>query len=218
MVFGLIITTFLVAIAVDALVLRRLAEKRAKKLAKHEAIDHYLAPNVEAQQDILFHAGHTWVRVLRAVVEVGLDDFTQRFVGDITKIEVPEEGAKLQKGQRAWTIRFGDRSLTQMAPISGRVIEVNHELLDNPTAANDAPYKSWLVKILPDSLASEVPDLYTASRFLKWIDVQKARLVQESFPELGIAYGDGAQMIKGAARQIDDEKWESVAKKIFGSK
>jgi len=218
MVFMLILATFLAAIAVDALVLRRLAEKRAKSLAKQEAIDHYLAPEVEGKQDILFHEGHTWVRVLRAVVEVGLDDFTQRFVGDITKIEAPEPGTKITKGQRAWTIRFGERSLTQMAPISGRVIEVNHELLADPTAANNAPYKAWLVKILPDGLATEVPDLYTPSRFSKWIDIQKARLVQESFPELGIAYGDGAQLMKGAARQIDDANWEAVAKKIFGSK
>ncbi|MDP8224311.1 MAG: glycine cleavage system protein H [Candidatus Lernaella stagnicola] len=218
MVFALIFATFLVAIAVDALVIKRLAERKAKELAKNEAIDQYLAPKVEEQQNLLFHQGHTWVRVLRAVVEVGLDDFTNRFVGAITKIDVPEVGAKVEKGQRAWTIHFGERSLTQMAPISGRVIEVNHELLENPGMLADAPYQGWVVKILPEALASEVPDLYTPSRFLKWIDMQKARLVQESFPELGMAYGDGAQMINGAASQLDDDKWEAIAKKLFGSK
>jgi len=105
-----------------------------------------------------------------------------------------------------------------MAPITGRVIEINHELLDDPEMVGEAPYKGWIVKILPEALASDVPDLYTPSRFLKWIDMQKARLVQESFPEMGIAYGDGAQIVKGAALQIDDDKWDSVSTKLFGSK
>jgi len=216
MVFALIFATFLVAIAVDAFVLRRYAEKKAVVLAKKEAIDKYIAPSMEEAQDILFHQGHTWVRLLRAVVEVGLDDFTQRFVGDITKIEAPEPGAKVEKGKRAWTIRFGDRSLTQLAPVTGRVIEVNEELLANPTVLADDPCKKWIVKVLPEALASEVPDLYTPSRFHKWMDRQKAWLVQDSHPELGISYGDGAQVKAGAAREIEDERWERVAKKLFG--
>jgi glycine cleavage system H protein len=217
MVFALIIATALVAVAVDALLIRRLAEKKAKELAKREAIDHYIAPRVEESQDLLFHQGHTWVRVLRAVVEVGLDDFTRRLVGDITKIDVPEPGAKLQKGKQAWTLRFGDRSLTQMAPVSGRVIEVNQAVLKNPSLLKESTYKGgWLIKVLPDALANEVPDLYTPSRFMKWIDIQKARLVQESFPELGLAYGDGAPMKSGAANEIDKDRWQEIAKKLFG--
>lgn len=218
MVFALVIATFLVAVAIDAFVIKRLVHKKAKELAKREAIDQYLAPQVEEAQDMLFHQGHTWVRVLRAVVEVGLDDFTSRLVGEITKIDTPEAGTKLQKGKKAWTIHFGDRSLTQLAPITGRIIEVNQELLSDPKSLNDSPYKNaWIIKILPDALTSEVPDLYTPSRFYKWVDLQKARLVQESFPEMGMAYGDGATMINGAARSIDSEKWQQIAKKLFGT-
>jgi glycine cleavage system H protein len=218
MVFALVIATFLAAVAVDALVIKRLAEKKAKVLAKREAIDQYIAPKVEEAQDLLFHQGHTWVRVLRAVVEIGFDDFTKRLVGEVTKIEAPEVGARVVKGKKAWTIHFGDRTLTQLAPITGRVIEVNRELVEKPTSFGGSVYKnSWIVKILPEALASEVPDLYTPSRFLKWIDMQKARLVQESFPELGMAYGDGATMKDGAAREIDAAKWQQIAKKLFGA-
>jgi hypothetical protein len=68
-------------------------------LAKKEAIDKYIAPSMEEAQDILFHQGHTWVRLLRAVVEVGLDDFTQRFVGDITRLKLPN-WRKVEKRQK----------------------------------------------------------------------------------------------------------------------
>jgi glycine cleavage system H protein len=218
MVFALVIATFLAAVAVDALIVKRLAEKKAKTLAKQQAIDEYLAPRVEESQDLLFHQGHTWVRVLRAVVEVGLDDFTRRLVGSVTKIDAPEVGTKLEKGKKAWTVQFGERSLTQLAPISGRVIEVNQELLSNPAMLNGSVYKKgWIIKILPEALANEVPELYTPTRFMKWVDMQKARLVQESFPELGMAYGDGATMKDGAAQEIDGETWRQIAKKLFGT-
>jgi glycine cleavage system H protein len=218
MPFAIIIVGFLVAVAVDALIIKQLAGKKAKVLAKQEAIDHYIAPKVEESQDLLFHQGHTWVRVVRAVVEVGLDDFTRRLVGPVTKIDVPEVGTKLVKGKTAWTIHFGDRTLTQLAPITGRVIERNREVLDSPAKLGGSVYKdAWIVKILPEALANEVPDLYTASRFLKWIDMQKARLIQESFPELGMAYGDGATLKDGAAQEIAPEKWQQIAKKLFGA-
>jgi len=217
MVFALILIVAVVAVAVDALIIKRLAHKKAVVMAKKEAIDQYLAPKVEEAQDLLFHQGHTWVRVLRAVVEVGLDDFTHRLVGEVTKIDAPKIGSKLEKGKKAWTIYFGDRSLTQLAPVTGRVIEINQELLAKPALLNEKVYKGWIVKVLPEALAREVPELYTPSRFHKWVDIQKARLVQETTPEVGLAYGDGATILNGAAQQIDPAKWQDIAKKLFGS-
>jgi hypothetical protein len=81
--------------------------------------------------------------------------------------------------------------------------------------AGGDPCKKWIVKVLPEALASEVPDLYTPSRFHSgWI----ARRLGwcRTVTRVGISYGDGAQVKAGAAREIEDETWERVAKKLFG--
>jgi len=217
MVALFVVLTFAIAIAVDVLVVKRLAETRAQQIVEAKAQSQQQMSEANEAEDILFHQGHTWVRVRRAVVEVGLDDFTHRFVGDITKVDVPEPGTRIAKGKKAWTIHFGDRSLTQLAPISGMVFEVNTKAMKDPHLIGDSPYKEgWIMKLLPDALSQELPDLYTPSRFLKWIDLQKARFVRESFPELGLVYGDGEKLVHGVAQEIEADKWELIARKLFG--
>lgn len=219
MVIILVALTFAIAIVVDAVVVRQLAEKRAEQLYENRMDKQELIPEPTEAQDMLFHEGHTWVRVKRAVIEVGLDGFTKRFVGDISKIDVPVAGTNIAKGKKAWTIHFGDRSLTQLAPISGMVFEVNNKVLKDPKILEDSAYKEgWILKIMPDSLSQELRELYTPSRFMKWADLQKAWFVREVYsPKLGMVYGDGEQLMNGAALQIEKEKWELVVRKFFGS-
>ncbi len=218
MVFLFVALTFILAVAIDVFVVKRLAEKKADAIIQAHSAATKEVPELEEAQDILFHEGHTWVRVKRAVVEVGLDDFTQRFVGDISEIKVPEPGTRIKKGKNAWTIRFGDRELKQQMPISGMIFEVNSKVLKDPSLLTGSPYKEgWIVKILPDALSQELPDLYTPSRFLKWIDIQKASFLKDSSPELGLVYNDGETLTPGAANQIERDKWNEVARKIFGT-
>jgi len=210
-----VICTFALAIAVDALVVKKLADRRIKHLAGRH--DRQPATTVIENPHTLYHSGHTWVKVRRALVEVGLDDFTRSLVGQITGIETPQAGEKVNKGAKAWTIRFGKRSLTQLAPISGTVFEVNQNVVNDPSLLSQKTDKDgWIFRMVPDALSQELPDLYTPIRFSKWIDLQKAQLVKESFPELGLVYGDGERLVSGAALQLDEDKWEIVARKLFG--
>jgi len=218
MVILMVALTFAVAVVVDAILVKRLAERRAEVLYTERVEKEKKIPELEEMQDILFHEGHTWVRVKRAVVEIGLDAFTKQFVGEVTKIDCPAPGTKITKGKKAWTVHFGDRTLTQLAPISGMVFEVNAKLVKDPKALTDSPYRDgWIVKILPDTLSQELPELYTPSRFMKWIDLQKAQFLRENFAGLGVVYGDGENLAPGAAMQIDKAKWELVSRKLFGS-
>lgn len=218
MVIMLVALTFAVAIVIDAVVVKRLAERRAEQMYTERVDKDKGIPDLEEMQDILFHEGHTWVRVKRAVVEIGLDAFTKQFVGDVTKIDCPAPGTKIAKGKKAWTISFGDRSLTQLAPISGMVFEVNTKLIKDPKLLSESPYRDgWIVKMLPDTLSQELPELYTPSRFMKWIDLQKSQVLRENFAGLGVVYGDGENLAPGAAMQIERDKWELVSRKLFGS-
>ncbi|MDP8255888.1 MAG: glycine cleavage system protein H [Candidatus Alcyoniella australis] len=210
----LVILTLAAFILIDALVVRRLAEKKANVIVK--ANTEQAAPELEQQQDRLYHEGHTWVEVQRAAVAVGLDDFAKRFIGDIEQIDVPSPGAKIKRGSKLWTIKFGDRKLSQPAPISGRIIEVNKRALKNPHLLVDPDGgETWIMKILPTALNSELHDLYSSSRFAKWTEFQRNRFFRDAFPDLGMVYGDGGELVEGAALTLDKEQWEQLASQMF---
>jgi len=218
MVVMLVVATFAIAIMVDVALVRRLAEKKARQLVSQRVVAEQLEESTDADRDLMFHEGHTWVKLLKAVVSVGLDDFTQRFVGKIDKIEVPKTGAKVKRGQRLWTVRFGDRSFTQVAPVSGTVVEVNERLIADPTVINRSPYAAgWVLKIVPDSLNRELPELLSPSRFERWVHSQKSKFFPEFLPDLQPAYGDGGELVNGAASQLDEARWEELSRKLFGA-
>jgi len=213
MVIIVVAMAFAVAIAVDLLLVKRLAEKKAMGMAKAAEI-----PAIDQAKELLFNEGHAWMRVLKADVALGLDDFAQRFVGTIEKIDAPKPGSRIKKGEKLWTIRFGNRSFSQAAPVTGRVIEVNERLVKDPALVNRSPYKEgWIVKVRPESLGQEIPELSNATRFERWTDLQKAKYFREFFPDLGVVYGDGGELIPGAARQIDEKTWEKLSKRLFGN-
>jgi glycine cleavage system H protein len=212
----LVILFFVAAIAVDALIVERLARQKAKQLFQ----DHYMSgliPEPEAEQDLLFHEGHSWLRMDKALFAVGMDEFTRRLLGDVDAIETPVPGTEVTKGRTAWTVRVGERRLEMKAPISGRVYAVNDALVRDPNLLSRGVYEQgWIMKIVPDHALRELPDLYTPARFMKWLELQKSRLVAAVTPEIGMSMADGAAIDDGAIRSVDEATWGRIREIVFG--
>lgn len=214
MVIIIVAAFFITAIALDALVVERLAHRKAKEMfLKKFALDAMGEPD----RDMLYTEGHTWLRLDRAAFAVGLDEFTRRLAGTIDAIQAPEPGDRVTKGKTAWTLRIGERELAMPSPLTGTVYEVHRDLVSNPAQlgnpfANDA----WIIKIAPDHALSELPDLYTPARFRKWFDLQKVRLFAACAPQLGPAMADGDEVQEGAARHMDDDTWNHVCEIVYG--
>ena len=114
-------------------------------------------------------------------IKVGLDDFTQQVMGNIDEIEIPLPGGKLNQGEVAWKIRHGERTLSQLAPLGGTVVEVNEKLRRDPTLANRSPYEEgWILKIQTKVLSKEMPELMDSFQFKAHFDQCKATLMSSS--------------------------------------
>jgi len=176
---------------------------------------------VEFPRDVYYHKGHAWARVegekKGSVVRVGLDDLTQQVMGDIEAIEVPSVGAKIRQGEVAWKIRHGGRTLKQLAPISGTVVEVNERVVKDPSIVNRSPYeKGWIMKIEPTSFGEEKGKLMDAIQFQVAFDQVKAALRSSIQPQaLGAVYSDGEGMIRGIVDQLDERSWSIFVAEVF---
>ena len=95
-----------------------------------------------------FSGGHVWVRVEGAEAVLGLSDYLQDQMGEITKLELPDLGDVLRAGRRMGHVESEEASSPLEAPLTGEVVEVNPEPLENPDLINLDPYSGgWLLSI-----------------------------------------------------------------------
>ncbi len=228
MVVILVALTFLVVILAQV-ISRRVAHRRKLYLAQAEGTWANVPPLAVAPVsgrvpqfpgDIYYHRGHAWVRLEEGnMMKIGLDDFTQQVMGDIEGIEVPSPGGKLSQGEVAWRVRHGKRKLNQLAPLGGTVVEVNEKLRKDPTLINRSPYEDgWILKIRTTGLNKEMPKLMDSFQFKTHFDQDKAKIMSSfTNQSLGAVYGDGEEVIKGAATKLGEGMWKLLVTQLFHS-
>ncbi len=227
MVVILVALTFLTAILAKV-ILSHLARKRGVSRTELElgrmTVSPVVAPDPgrvpQFPEDFYYHNGHAWVKLEENNrIKVGIDDFTQQVMGDINDIEIPQIGSKLNQGEAAWKLCHGKRKLNQLAPLGGTVVEVNEKLRKDPSLANRSPYEEgWVLKIQPKALSEEMPTLMDSFQFKMQFDRLKAKLMSSFNNEtVGKVYGDGGEVVKGAAAKLDDRLWKMLITQLFHS-
>ena len=112
---------------------------------------------------------HEWVRVEEGLAIVGLTDYAQSELGDIVYVELPEVGARFEKGEVFGTVESVKSVSDVYCPVSGEVKEVNEELEAHPELINQDPYhQGWIIKLDMDD-PSEMDDLMTDAEYEEFI-------------------------------------------------
>jgi len=112
-----------------------------------------------------FSDAHVWVRVEGHEAVLGLSDYLQDQMGEITSLDLPDLGDVLHAKRRMGHVESEEASSPIEAPISGEVIEVNAEALENPDIVNGEPYGSgWLLRVRIED-PSELEDLINEEEY-----------------------------------------------------
>src|SRR5579864_114315 len=116
-------------------------------------------------QPLRFSAAHVWVRVDGLDAILGLSDFLQDQMGEITTLQLPDLGDVLRVSRRMGLVESEDASSPIEAPITGEVLDVNAEALDNPDVVNSDPYGAgWLLRVRIENPA-ELDDLISEEEY-----------------------------------------------------
>jgi glycine cleavage system H protein len=149
-------------------------------------------------------------------VVVGINDFSQRFIGRLDAIELPREGLFLRQGEAMVTLKHGDKTLTQVAPVSGVVVEVNNLLKSNPSMINDSPLeKGWIAKISPRDLTLELRNLLRGVIADRWEESVRSLLVHWFSPQLGTVMQDGGRIVDNVSDLVDSKEWRLLVNDFF---
>ena len=98
--------------------------------------------------DLKYSKEHEWVRVDGKNGTIGITDFAQKELGDIVYVEVESIGETFDKDAVFGTVEAVKTVSDLFMPVSGKVLEKNTALNDNPEAVNTDPYgQGWMIKI-----------------------------------------------------------------------
>lgn len=125
---------------------------------------------VEIKSDLRYTKSHEWVKVDGDTVTMGVSDFAQSELGDVTYLELPEAGDSVSKGEPLGVIESVKAASDLYSPVTGEIVEANDQVIDAPESVNSSPYDdAWLVKIkVSDS--SEIDELMDSAAYEKFVE------------------------------------------------
>lgn len=119
----------------------------------------------EIPAGLYFTKSHEWAKIDGDVATLGVSDFAQNELGDITYLELPEPGTTVTQGEPLGVIESVKAASDIYTAVSGEVLETNQDVVDSPELVNSSPYdKAWLVKVRMSD-TSEVNNLMDSEKY-----------------------------------------------------
>jgi glycine cleavage system H protein len=126
---------------------------------------------MELREELKYSKSHEWVKEEGDLVVIGLTDFAQSELGDLVFVNLPEVGDEVQAGEAFADVESVKAVSDVYSPVSGKVSEINEELLDAPEKINETPYDAWLVQVKD---ISEKEELLSADAYAAFVESEEA--------------------------------------------
>ena len=117
-------------------------------------------------ESLRYSETHEWVKVEGDIAIVGVTDFAQSEMGDITYVDMPDVDDEVVKDEEFGALESVKASSDLISPVSGVVVENNEALEDAPELVNQYPYENWIIKVKMSD-PEELNDLISAEEYTK---------------------------------------------------
>lgn len=166
------------------------------------------AAGFELADDVYYHEGHTWAKPeYGGRVRVGLDDFAQKLLGKLGKIELPNVGREVMQGEIGFQVRRNGEGARILSPIDGIVTHINEQITTHPEFVNESPYeKGWLFIVEPTKLRKNLKGLYYGEEAQKYMNEEKEKLISKANEDLRIA-ADGGISVDDVFLELEGKDW-----------
>lgn len=218
MVVAIFLLMLVIFIVVD-LILRKEnkiiieAEKTRKSpifLSPEKALRH-----IANETNRLYHLSHSWV--LSSTEDnyyVGYDKFIPTIFPSSIKVHVePKIDSFVQQGGKLWDVKFNGRTISQLAPISGKVIDINPACKMDIPLPSDEVEQSWIVKMQASNFSKERNNLMNHSQAVSINSMLKDEMVLNA--QHGHYLNDGGQIDPSYISSMMDEEWEKFVNRFF---
>ena len=120
-------------------------------------------------EDLRYTKEHEWARREGNLIRIGITDFAQEQLGDVVYLALPEVGSTTTAGQPCGEVESTKSVSDIYAPVSGKVIEINAEAVENTAAVNQDPYgQGWLFAV--EASDGGFDELLESSGYAKFLE------------------------------------------------
>ena len=121
-------------------------------------------------EDIRYAKDHEWAKQDGEKVRVGITDYAQDQLGDITFAELPEVGAGFKKGDQFGTLESTKAVADLFMPVGGEILAINEALREQPELVNQEPYiGGWIADVKPVT-PGEMEELMDKAQYLEMLE------------------------------------------------
>ncbi|MBO4358957.1 MAG: glycine cleavage system protein GcvH [Erysipelotrichaceae bacterium] len=107
-------------------------------------------------EELKYAKTHEWLKEEGDVCVVGLTDYAQDSLGDIVFVNLPAVDDEVKAGESFGDVESVKAVSDVFSPVTGKVVEINEEVVDNPALVNEDPYGAWLIKVAEVSEKDEL--------------------------------------------------------------
>jgi glycine cleavage system H lipoate-binding protein len=218
MVFLLFFATVIIFLVVDFLLRREDRVIREVEVGQRSPI--FLSPEkalkpVGMEAARLYHLSHSWALPSeKGYVYVGYDNFIPvLFSSDVRIQDLPTIGSYVHQGSSIWKVKFNGRELSQLAPVSGEIVDANPACKLGVPLPSDRVEKSWIIKMKPEHLESDANNLMTHDQAAMMNIVLRDELLLNAIH--GHYVNDGGVIDPEYINRLDDEEWKNLVHKFF---
>src|SRR5690625_1873550 len=109
--------------------------------------------------DRKYTAEHEWVQISGDVARVGVTDYAATSLGDVVYLDLPDAGTQVTAGETCGEIESTKSVSDLYAPVTGEIVEINQEAVDNPELVNSDPFEQgWLFTVRTTGETAELLD------------------------------------------------------------
>jgi len=127
----------------------------------------------EVPEGLYYSKDFAWIKIEEQKVRVGLTDYAQKALREIVYAELPEIETEVEQNDPYGTLESVKAVSDLIAPVSGKIEEVNEEVLSHPEMLNEKPYEAWLLTIKPAAnLQAELANLMNFDKAVEWHKMQ----------------------------------------------
>jgi len=204
-----------------------LLNKQAKTRNIRKALGVLSAGILRIPQGLFFSKNHTWTHMDRSgAAKVGLDDLLLHITGEVKFKNLKNPGETIKKGDLLTEIDQDGKILQVLSPISGKILNTNENLNDNPDMLIADPYGlGWVYKIKPSNWIAETNSYYLADEATDWSVKELARFkdfvagsLRNQSPEPSmLVLQDGGEIRDNALSEMPAEIWRDFQKSFLGN-
>ncbi len=94
-----------------------------------------------------YSPSHEYITVDGNIGYIGISDYAQKALGNVVYVDMPEQGDDIEAGEDFGAVESVKAASDLIAPVSGAVLDINEQLIDNPRLINEDPMANWIIKV-----------------------------------------------------------------------